>query len=479
MTALTQDEATVQPRARPGLSRLFYYILVAVLAGQVLIGMVWIAKNFGHIPAYGDTPEYLQLSKTLALDQFRTILYPLFLRLTLRMAGVISVPYQVIVYLLQSAVSFFSILYLLATIDPRPARTQPATSPWLRWLTTVGLSLFVFTTPLIAHYNMSVLSDSFALSFTLLFVGGIAAIFSNRGSIYADAAVVALGAFLVSITRPERLVICLLFALTWLTIVIVKRHLVDGKHSLDRRVLVLLVAATIGLGGAQALNAWTQTAAPARVQPSLASNVFVRVTWPRMTKVYRYLPADIKKFVSYQDAVTIDSDPAGPKVVVAKILLHDEGRQTTLNRIVLITLERFGPEVAWYVTADFIQNLGGPFTLAGDALIHNTRTRWDVTRMSEAHPLLTRIYLTYAAAALGVLVLFCGYACLKRPKTIKKLAVPLTLFVVFNVVMALFFAVFAEPITNVRYLTPVYTLVYAALALVSWAATSESCQEAC
>ena len=54
------------------------YLLGAI--SLLALGLAWIAANASLVPAYGDTSEYLELARTLQVDEYRTILYPAVLR---------------------------------------------------------------------------------------------------------------------------------------------------------------------------------------------------------------------------------------------------------------------------------------------------------------------------------------------------------------------------------------------------------------
>src|SRR5262245_4428310 len=55
------------------------YLLGAI--GVVSLGLTCMVYNASLSPKYGDTIDYLDRARTLHIDQYRTILYPAFLRL--------------------------------------------------------------------------------------------------------------------------------------------------------------------------------------------------------------------------------------------------------------------------------------------------------------------------------------------------------------------------------------------------------------
>ena len=85
------------------------YIVYGVIAAQIGMGIWWIIQNITTIPRFGDSTEYIDLSQKLQLDEYRTILYPLILRIAIAVGNRIHVPFQTLVYLGQLALSFSSI----------------------------------------------------------------------------------------------------------------------------------------------------------------------------------------------------------------------------------------------------------------------------------------------------------------------------------------------------------------------------------
>jgi hypothetical protein len=91
-------------------------ISLLAYAAAVAIGAVWWAANLAAIPAYGDAAEYVRLARTLRVDRYRTVFFPLVLRGTQEVSDATGVPYQTLLYLLQTGVALWAAAYLFTTL---------------------------------------------------------------------------------------------------------------------------------------------------------------------------------------------------------------------------------------------------------------------------------------------------------------------------------------------------------------------------
>ena len=94
-----------------------------LMTGQIFEGIRWMWCNITAIPAFGDSTEYINLSQTLILDEYRPILYPFLLRVLLAVIPE-RIPFQVFLYGIQTAVSFVSIFYGIIMIDRVVLKTR-------------------------------------------------------------------------------------------------------------------------------------------------------------------------------------------------------------------------------------------------------------------------------------------------------------------------------------------------------------------
>src|SRR5215470_6575291 len=145
------------------------YLLGAI--GVLGLGVAWMIANAAVVPGYGDTKEYLALSRTLQVDPYRTVLYPTVLRL----CGVVQgdgPPSPGLVYAVQLAMVVLSTtLFTLALADSLGffgARRRDTIAAVL------AATALTVTNPLIAHFAFSLMTDSLASSFCMAFIGSLA-----------------------------------------------------------------------------------------------------------------------------------------------------------------------------------------------------------------------------------------------------------------------------------------------------------------
>ena len=150
-------------------------LVAGILMGiQITIGFVWMAKNITVIPTFGDSQEYLNLSQTLALDEYRPILYPLILRWIQR---VCKTDYQILLYLFQTVISFFSVFYGVHTVFEVTGKNKRSEKAIGR---KVFFSLYLMTIPMITFMNFCVLTDSLATSMLMLFLSGCILVYAKE-----------------------------------------------------------------------------------------------------------------------------------------------------------------------------------------------------------------------------------------------------------------------------------------------------------
>ena len=262
----------------------FAYLLGAV--GSVSLGLIWMAYNASVIPAYGDTIDYLARARTLHVDQYRTILYPAFLRISGVVRHGVDAPSIAVVYAVQwSAIAASTALFATALVNGlgilRVGRRTSATL-------VLGTVAIVATNPLVAHFALSLMSDSLATSFTMAFIGALSLAITDlpspsRRHLWLGIALTCF--FLMALSRVEKIYAGLALATVtgvWLLAIPLR-----VKDPFARRRAVLVLFLLMGaLGTAVAVNRATQIHDPNQASLDLSSMAFNRVVWPRLTRVY-------------------------------------------------------------------------------------------------------------------------------------------------------------------------------------------------
>src|SRR5262249_31161628 len=122
-------------------------------------------------PEYGDSKQYLQLAKSLRVDEWRTLFYPLVLRGLKTVAMFCGCRLELLVYFLQTILALTSIAYLGCTLWDVTTATERFSDlkriSALRRQAVIGaFAMLVFSQPLINHFALSLMTDSLAASFT-------------------------------------------------------------------------------------------------------------------------------------------------------------------------------------------------------------------------------------------------------------------------------------------------------------------------
>ncbi len=135
-------------KAAGHISALLKGVLFIGISIQTVIGIVWMCCNFPHVPQFGESIFYMQVSRTLRCDEYTGILYPVFLWIVRRN--------HYIVYVLQLAAAYAAARRFLRVFLPAG-----------KWKLVWG-SLALMTIPVVMQCHMAMLPCSFAASLLLL-----------------------------------------------------------------------------------------------------------------------------------------------------------------------------------------------------------------------------------------------------------------------------------------------------------------------
>lgn len=403
---------TVEPRRWPRIYRVLV-ALIAVLGGaQVVGGIVWWVANLGDVPAYGDTPEYIGLSQTLHVDEYRTLAYPVLIRLATAFSFRTGVPFQLPLYLLQTAVAVAAIWYVVRSAAPRARR----------WSVAAATAL-VATTPLVLHYAVSVLSDSLGASLLLVAVAGASRMVFRGDRRLVTLTVTFVAALGAGLMRTEKWMVLVAFAgVMLLVLVLVRRRPESGGPVMVRRTaLVVVLTLVLPAGLAYVVNGATQTADYDRPRPTGATAAVSRIVWPHLAEIRDELPAEARAAISQADAEAFDREYNEVLPMTSRMQDLDDGGNAIINASVEAALRCCAGSVALATTGDAVEFAFAPVTFAREgwpAVMSSepppTATRWAVTRMDAAHPTLTHALLLVSWALLPVLAV-AGVAA--RPRS--------------------------------------------------------------
>lgn len=434
---------------------------------SVITGLVWTLLNATHVPAYGDTQEYLHAALTLQVDQYRTILYPLTLRLLGVVRDGVGAPFTPWIYGVQWLMLCLSTaLFVLAftiTLCPRWPRRRI-------WWVVTGSTLAVVSNPLISHFSLALMSDSLASSLSLAAISCVVIAslgIAKRSKLDATWLIIALLALLLlAISRVDKLylafAICLVAVLHSAMTYKAEKLPAGGKALLWHAGLYAGV-----LVAAWGLNRETQTVNHDRPPLDLSSLAFNRVVWPRLSETYPYLSPKAKAFISPGDAAHFDEHNNNVYPLLANLLKSDPSNRSVINEITLTTLRKFPAQVAgktvWDITKYTFPNVAFPLELV-HVIPQSIATDWTRSRMAQATPLATDVALYISQGTFLFIELPVALAILLRNR--RPIGRPLVLCLVITVIAtnSLLFGLEAGMDAHIRYSLPTYTLLQAIVA---------------
>ncbi len=217
-----------------------FWIYVIV---QSYIGGGYIYNNIFFAPGFGDTREYLQMSYGFEKNNYRSMLYPLIIKLCRMING--PDYYTLSLYILQMVVAAIAIAYLVNTVLKH-------SNSGYNWADTCIVTIGVFFIPQVMGFNMAVLTDSFACSSLIVMTACGTDVFCNREMNVSNMITICISFSLGILLRYERMVFGIVFLLGVASIVYcIKRE----KKIFYQMAIIILV----GIVLAKAFNALTPT----------------------------------------------------------------------------------------------------------------------------------------------------------------------------------------------------------------------------
>ncbi|MDR6926900.1 hypothetical protein [Pseudomonas sp. BE134] len=434
-------------------------LVVFSLLANAVIGVLWICRNFNFIPVYGDTPEYFALSKTLVVDQYRGVFYPAIIRVASILSEIFATTPQVLIYAMQLFLALIAAFSLCTLI----LRNRPFAK-----VVSLVVAISVTLNPLIAHFCMSVLTDSLAASFTVIFSAALIRACAKEATVkrfFINSLIAALTLTLLSTLRVDKLYLSIAVFLLALCALCLSRK---NKSSIYK-LLVGLLLLVVSVGSAIAIKNTTTVYNSQRPPLDFSSMAFNRVVWPRLTEVYPYLSDAVKSHITMADAELFDSHNNYVFPLLTRELAKADGKKT-IDAVTLATIKYFPLQVATNTLFDFtkysLPNLQFPLE-AYNILPKSAGTSWTIERMEMLRPLTTKIYLIIGLIqfiAVGLLVVWFFSTQVSIYKLCKEnyLTVLIILSTIFT--NSALFALSSGMHAHIRYAIPTYTIIQILLA---------------
>lgn len=276
--------------------KIIFYTLLIV---QIILAGMYFLKNITFIPLYGDTSEYLSLATTSTLDAYRQPLYPWFLKfcnwIEMMLHGKILL--QTIVYIFQLSACFIALFSLLIKIAPSFSKKQ-------KYKYIFIATFFLFTNPLIFHFNMTISPDGLCLSSFAFFLCGCLLLFPIEN--YKAGIPVYIFFFITTaLLRSEKACVLLGSTIIMAIVLFYKKKITSKKFK--AAVLVSLCAFLLFSGISYITHVSSEEDENRTV--NIERIIFTKTVWPRLERVYQYLPEEIQMLITPEETAIFDDHP--------------------------------------------------------------------------------------------------------------------------------------------------------------------------
>ena len=400
------------------------FVVLAIL--YVSIGVTWTWQNLWDQPPYADTMRYRWFSETLTVDRFHAGLYPLILSLVNPWGENLGR----IQFLQFGVLALSSAYFVFALRGADFARHRYGRRG------VVGafgaLLLLVLFDPLLAHFVLSLMPDSLALSGCLVFSAALSELRRDGARSWFAAPLLFGGFVLAAGVRIEKSSVLLLTVLATLLLwTLVARRFASGFDSRPRtRGVLVLAIALLGFASVQ----WLQTSMYREPPPRIAQGLRLspwsmlttvlhhRIIFPNLASVYEELSPASRALLTREDARTYDRKIHNTWAVTDRVTRADPKIRDRLTRDLASTAFRNRwPSIALDVATDTAENLLAPVSFylrlvawslegadPGAWVERFEATPWTYEALARNHPRMSRLYV----AVSGSLFLFACFLAL-------------------------------------------------------------------
>ena len=387
-------------------------------------------------------------------SQYRGILYPYIINRANHVAIFFGVSVTSIVYTTQLLLVFCSSCFLSWAVLWSKGE---ANERYKRKLPVVLIGIVVLSNPLVAHFSLTVLTDSIASSLTMLFLGCLLMVYQGVKKQIYFLMMAILCLFFMSLLRVDKLYYGVVVFVVFTILLYFKRY--DIKILLFSVLLLLITILGVAI-----VNRYTQVYNIERPSLNVSNLAFNRIVWPRMSDAHEYFSEELKKKITIEDAKKFDEHNNNVYPFLTKTLKEDNGDKV-ISDITFSALKHFPIRIAARIAFDFtkysLPNIAFPLEVYG-VIPESTATSWTLSRMGMHKPLLTNVYMLLGAMSTCGMLLYMFFAFNRMKKSgisyIRKPAVAYIIFFAIVVNSALF-ALEAGMDAHIRYALPSYTII--------------------
>ncbi len=363
------------------------YIFCGITAVQVILGLVWMFFQFPHMQNWQESYEYIDISRTWAMDEYVSFLYPLLIKICTGFENLAGIPFYVPAYLIQLSVAFIA-AWLFAR---RILKMDKRGAAWM-----VG---YILSFPMLLQFHMAVRTESLELSGILLLI-----VFLSQN--IWGAAVITL--MLIWINPDTTLVVFVVWGIHVISVMLKER----------KKLLVRLGAFALAMIVGISVNVFVQTpGSRGRIQKSFWASAFQRVVTEYFSRSYAMWDPLVRTTYTIEEAMELAKRSDNMMYVVGPKLESDWGREKAneLYRQMAVDCFRVRTrDIVYRIRDDSIDTVLLPFSaLWQDDGERISKTGWNYARFRNETGALAKYIWYYALivhaalVALAVIKLIC------------------------------------------------------------------------
>lgn len=400
---------------------IFLFILMGI---QIIYGFRWMFLNIEAIPSFGDTQEYVSLSTTLELDEYRPIGYPLFLRYIIPLCSHFSISCQSVIYLTQSVVCYMALFY---ASKYSIGQLFCVKSKWIHNAILTYISLYLLCIPMITFMNFSVLTDSFATSFLLFALGAVCKLFDDSKRKWPCYFILTISLLLEYLLRADRMYSCTVFLLIIFSCYWIKKR---GNYNPGKAAVLFLVVLLVTVGGCSVINHFTQDPGRyGRIKTNFDFVLLDRIVWPHMVDNYPNFPKEIQAVITLEEAETFDKHNNNVMYQLAPLLESRVGHKQACayyRTMAKIVFRNHPIQIITDIAEDILCVTCTPVSaLLSRYKVVSTANDWNLKCCSSMDKKLSKAYYTYYLYSFNFLLLICLcrivfyalYSFIRKPET--------------------------------------------------------------
>jgi hypothetical protein len=358
---------------------------------MIVTGCIWVAMNYNYTPLYGDTTEYIALSKTLKVDQYRGVIYPWAIHASEQISFHLNINngLTAVLYAVQLVLLFLSSIFFCFSLYEKFAHGQLT-----KWH-VIACAFAGSFNPLSMHFGLTVLTDSASASLVLLQAACLIKATGRNLPLKNFSAWLATAGLITILLSNVRIEKTYLSALAFIVLG-VWVFFDSKKNTRIKKIALLIVVFVVTFLASSLIRSATTVDNPNRPNLSVSSQVFNRTVWPRLSKTLPYLPDTISETITTEQARYFDSHNNYVFPFQVEVLRDPNKGSAYLNTIAATAIRHFYPEIIGAVLFDFgkylLPSLAFPLEALG-VLPESVATSWTISRASMASPRITIAYL--------------------------------------------------------------------------------------